>query len=850
MQLSNRPGKLVLPFASSGNKNTIPVNSQVGITPGAASLADGFPPLTMTPVAAGGVPPSGLDMNGILYELSAIVRWANAGAGYPYDADFATDEDVAGYPKGARVLRADGSGYWFNTVDGNETDPDSGAADGWVADFTSGAATVPMESANVTLTPVQYGKPIVIITGALTANLNLIFPAIVGEWLVLNKTTGGFNITGKTPAGIGVLLPRNVVAAIVGDGVDIFSDATASGAVNPRRFGVVGHGVADDTAAAYLAHVYANTIGAAVSYQGINKIALQADAQIPMKTSTDFAGCELVILGGVVGSPSFSTFNTIFIISDDDCPVVTVTGPVSAGNLAKGALFPTLGLFDGHGFALLECAMQVPNRDKTGTANYTQSFKVNRNGRASLPLSVDISAHAAAITVNYRKTSKRRLVISAPSLVEGAWNNQRVFRVSRCNVQIDGFTMLFDTAGTFNNVCELISIDNASDISVDNFITTGRPVTTTTGSYCLAINGGADIYVDGMNALTGWGATGCNNINGLHFTRSVINRIDAHASGHNMTADDCDLHEAGMVYGWGGGVLSVKNSRLHRCPAIANRQDYGGTFFGDLVVSDCEAESNFTSTYRLVDLETNPLGASTDVHAPLTISVRGIKRTGKASVNNAEFIPVALKIAGASNVVYSPVSITCFDITCFPSWRFGLRIDTLNMEANPLQPVTRVLFGDVRPDAAATSTTGILDFAAIRTPTTKVRPYIRGTNSENIHIQNMAPINLEIHLTNVDVNAVKVDTASATQPHVILNGCVLKNAASGYANAPIGGSNSGNLAYTKLNNCDIWAVAFDLSLIAAAIGNTVQNGSGVPLLPAGVTNSDLFTGWRKAGVFA
>jgi hypothetical protein len=43
MQLSNSPGKLVLPFANSGNKNSIPVDSQIGITPGAASLADGIP---------------------------------------------------------------------------------------------------------------------------------------------------------------------------------------------------------------------------------------------------------------------------------------------------------------------------------------------------------------------------------------------------------------------------------------------------------------------------------------------------------------------------------------------------------------------------------------------------------------------------------------------------------------------------------------------------------------------------------------------------------------------------------------------------------------------------------------
>lgn len=224
MQSSNAPGKLVLPFASAGGKNTIPAASQIGIVAGKASLTDGFPPLTRTPLSAGGVPPSGLDMNGILYEMSAVIRWANAGGGYAYDATFAKDTNVGGYPKGARVMRSDGTGYWFNTVENNTTDPESaGAADaGWVPDFTTGVAAVTMTSANVTLTPAQYGKPTIVITGALTGNLNLIFPNITGQWDVINSTTGGYTIAAKTAAGIGSVLSNNV-DRIFGDGTDIYN---------------------------------------------------------------------------------------------------------------------------------------------------------------------------------------------------------------------------------------------------------------------------------------------------------------------------------------------------------------------------------------------------------------------------------------------------------------------------------------------------------------------------------------------------------------------------------------------------------------------------------------------------
>ena len=80
----------------------------------------------MTPVAAGGVPPSGLDMNGILFELSAVVRWANAGGGYPLRRGLCDRYQRQRLPKGARVMRSDGLGYWFNTVENNHHRPGGG----------------------------------------------------------------------------------------------------------------------------------------------------------------------------------------------------------------------------------------------------------------------------------------------------------------------------------------------------------------------------------------------------------------------------------------------------------------------------------------------------------------------------------------------------------------------------------------------------------------------------------------------------------------------------------------------------------------------------------------------------
>jgi hypothetical protein len=109
----------------------IPIDSQIGINPGFASLNDGFPPLTMTPTPAGGIPPFGQDMNGILKQVTQVQQWQQAGGIWQFDPAFATA--IGGYPAGAilssRVILGR---QWMSTVDNNATDPDSASAVNWV----------------------------------------------------------------------------------------------------------------------------------------------------------------------------------------------------------------------------------------------------------------------------------------------------------------------------------------------------------------------------------------------------------------------------------------------------------------------------------------------------------------------------------------------------------------------------------------------------------------------------------------------------------------------------------------------------------------------------------------------
>lgn len=124
------PPVVVEAFAINGDKNTIPVDSQIPTVPGAASYNDGFPPLNMTPIPSGGIPPAGRDMNGILFDISAHTAWLQAGGYYVFEQDVA---DAGGYPLHAIVRSAADPTQWFyNALADNINDPDV-VPTGWLS---------------------------------------------------------------------------------------------------------------------------------------------------------------------------------------------------------------------------------------------------------------------------------------------------------------------------------------------------------------------------------------------------------------------------------------------------------------------------------------------------------------------------------------------------------------------------------------------------------------------------------------------------------------------------------------------------------------------------------------------
>lgn len=199
MLQANAPVQLITPFAQGATGsliNAVPLVPYGGQPAGQTAYSTGFTITNFTPIASGGIPPWGADMNGLLNAATLAQIYLQAGYVYPFNATFSSG--VGGYPNGARVAYANGLGTWISTADSNTTNPDTSANANWVpSPVNRGVSTVTgITGGTVTLTKNELGAPLILLEGALTSNATVVLGLPVGAtYTIQNLTTGAFTLT-------------------------------------------------------------------------------------------------------------------------------------------------------------------------------------------------------------------------------------------------------------------------------------------------------------------------------------------------------------------------------------------------------------------------------------------------------------------------------------------------------------------------------------------------------------------------------------------------------------------------------------------------------------------------------
>ena len=115
-----QPDLILTPFGENADPSTIRTIPET-VSPSDpkqnASWSKGFPIATMTAISAGGVPPEGKDLNGVLNAISKHTVFSEGGGQYRWSDEYVSAN--GGYSKGSIIQADSGLISYFSLIDGN-----------------------------------------------------------------------------------------------------------------------------------------------------------------------------------------------------------------------------------------------------------------------------------------------------------------------------------------------------------------------------------------------------------------------------------------------------------------------------------------------------------------------------------------------------------------------------------------------------------------------------------------------------------------------------------------------------------------------------------------------------------
>jgi hypothetical protein len=257
----------------------------------------------------------------------------------------------------------------------------------------AGTASVSMTDANYTLTVAdgltdESRKMFVVLTGALTAQRNVVCPSVSKLYFVANTTSGAQSIVFKTNAGTGITVPNGEAMVLYCNGTNVVNAITYFAALKSATLNLTG----------------AATIGGAMTVAGEGDFTSTGAVKIPAGTTAQrptgavgkirwnsslnqyegFDGTNWTLLGGAVISNDTSTATNVFpvfagVTSGNVSTLFTGNARLlyrpSTGELQSSALVASNGLMV---------------NSATVSVNYT--IPTGSNAMSTGPISVDSGA--------------------------------------------------------------------------------------------------------------------------------------------------------------------------------------------------------------------------------------------------------------------------------------------------------------------------------------------------------------------------------------------------------------------------------------------------------------------------
>lgn len=416
------------------------------------------------------------------------------------------------------------------------------------------------------------------------------------------------NVLKYDPDQFRAIIESEYGAGYVGFNPDISYPSGSIGDILKRKpfiqisdFGVAG--VGDETEKLRLAHKKANTLGIPVLYD-VSEITMDAKANIEVRTSIDFNGC--VIKPQFSGTPSYDTTPTYSLQGKAS---ENVTSKLSQSDMRKGemALYGDMASYSRGTFWMDTRDPLCKRRITEATPTYykTTINRVTKYGGLQYPLEHDFTASPSP-EAYFRPDEDFWLKVEGAHIDTSGMTSGVFFKALRSQIKFSDITIRQDDNVKMTNIRQIFYLgDGVSQIRFNDVSAEAMSsYNSILGTYLLGSNYAAEIILDNVNAVQGWGALGLHKSRDLTVTNSTLNRVDGHYHIFDIDVNHTKLHEFGVHIGVGGGYLRVTNCTKYlgtqtdltgtsgtnidksRRSVIYMRDDYGSYFDGDITVDN------------------------------------------------------------------------------------------------------------------------------------------------------------------------------------------------------------------------------------------------------------------------
>lgn len=392
------------------------------------------------------------------------------------------------------------------------------------------------------------------------------------------------------------------------------SDTPDSDYILYSTFGAVGDGVTDDFDALIAAHNAANAQGKKVKADPDKTYYLgNSKNKILVKTDVDWGNAHFIIddtniaLGGDIWRRGIFQVQSSYAST-----VITNTAGMSLHKDDTTIVLPQGYSFERNSLIVIEDSTTVFSRDPGSDYSKQDVLVVDKDGNidpdTKLIWEFDTITKLTVYPIDEETitltggtfTTKAHSLADGLNPASSSYAILRGLRVERSNVVVDGVTHYVVNETDRTPQYDFLSVAYCANVTVKNTALTARRYNGT-GTYDSCVGYASNIkYInvtqtnDLVDPLT-WGITGTSFIKNFLFESVSLNRIDVHRDVYNFTIRNSIVGDGG-IRATGGGLLLVENTVVYASRLIWLRDDYGGYWFGDIIIRNCELRPNVGST--------------------------------------------------------------------------------------------------------------------------------------------------------------------------------------------------------------------------------------------------------------